>query len=233
MIASLVACLFFTYSLADSGIWPAALTSTTPCHPEKYHPSLASYHLEQINARQIVRGAADVADQVKSRSPSNAKGIPTVVLFLSDAKYEVRFPEMIKTWSQFAGKSSLVMLALDNATDVFCQSQGLQTIRVFPEEIEPEHSIREAVLQAKVVVQYVFLLKGVRVVMVVMDIYCRSNPLRFDNGTAEILVTEHDNTREVNVTSRVRSSTRSAGCRRGSTIHIVKGPIMMEHLIKR
>ena len=231
MIASLVACLFFTYSLADSGIWPAALTSTTPCHPEKYHPSLASYHLEQINARQIVRGAADVADQVKSRSPSNAKGIPTVVLFLSDAKYEVRFPEMIKTWSQFAGKSSLVMLALDNATDVFCHPRVSRPSACSPRR--SEHSIREAVLQAKVVVPYVFLLKGMWVVMVEMDIYCRSNPLRFDNGTAEILVTEHDNTREVNVTSRVRSSTRSAGCRRGSTIHIVKGPIMMEHLIKR
>lgn len=82
---------------------------------------------------------------------------------------------------------------------MYFRAQGIQTIRVVPEEVEPEYSMREAVLQARVVVPYVFLLKGMRVVVLEMDIYCRSNPLRFDNGTAEIVVTEHDSTREVNV----------------------------------
>ena len=171
------------------------MTSTT-CHPGKYHPFFASYHLEHDNAPRIVKDAVKAADRVEQSEAET--GVPTVVLFLTDAKYEVPFPEMVQTWSHFAGKGSLVMLALSNATDVHFRAQGIQTIRGVPEEVDPEQTMREAVLQAKVVVPYVFLVKGMRVVMVEMDIYCRSSPLRFDNGTAEILVTEHDNTREVN-----------------------------------
>lgn len=200
-VALVSAYLFFGHFLAGSGVLGPTASTSTSC-PEKYHPFFTAYHLKQINARRIVKGAAEVAEQVKRGSPSNREGTPTVVLFLSDAKYGVRFPEMIKTWSHFVGKSSLVMLALDDATDALFRAQGIPTIRVIPEEMKLEQSIREAVLQAKVVVPYVFLLKGLRVVMVEMDVYCRSNPLRFDNGTAEILVTEHDkhsDSREVNV----------------------------------
>ena len=202
LVALVGAYLFVGHFLAGSGVLEPTAPTSTSC-PERYHPSFTAYHLKQISARRIVKGAAEAADKVKRGSSSNPEGPPTVVLFLSDAKYGVRFPEMIKTWSHFAGgKSSLVMLALDDATDAFFRAEGIPTIRLVPEEIEPEHSIREAVLQAKLVVPYVFLLKGMRVVMVEMDVYCRSNPLRFDNGTAEILVTAHDErdkSREVNV----------------------------------
>lgn len=46
---------------------------------------------------------------------------------------------------------------------------------------------------------HVFLLNRLRVIMVEMDIYCRSNPLHLDNGTADILVSEHSYCEEVNV----------------------------------
>lgn len=162
-------------------------------------PSLLS-QLEELPATQIVKDAAVVADQIKRRSPSNPKGPDTAVLFLSNSKYELRFEEMIKTWSDFAGKDSLVMAALDNATDIYFRSRGIKTVRVMPEDMTPERSMREAVLQTKVVVPYVFLLKGVRVVMVEMDIFCRANPLQsLDMATADIIVSEHDYCEEVNV----------------------------------
>ena len=43
------------------------------------------------------------------------------------------------------------------------------------------------------------MLQGLRVVMLEMEIYCRSNPLRLANGTADVLVLEHNTSDEVNV----------------------------------
>lgn len=57
-----------------------------------------------------------------------------------------------------------------------------------------ERSIREAVQGGSALR---FAAPRLRVVMVEMDIYCRSNPLRLDNGTADMLVSEHDTSEEV------------------------------------
>jgi hypothetical protein len=167
-----------------------------PCQPA----SISLQHHLQLSKTQIIMDSVEVADQIKLEQESSHTQVPTVVLFLSDSKYQLRFEEMINTWSHFAGgKDRLVMAALDEATEAYFQSRGVKTVRVFPELLDAERSVREAVLRAKVEVSYVFLLKGLRVVMVEMDIYCRSNPLGLDTGTAELLVTEHDYCEEVNV----------------------------------
>lgn len=161
-----------------------------------------THHSFQSDTTQIVRDAAIVADKIKQELSPSHHGVPTtVVLFLSDSKYEPRFEEMINTWSHFVGsKASLVMAALDEATDAYFRAQDVKTIRVFPQDLDSaEPSIREAVLRAKVEVPYTFLRKGLRIVMVEMDIYCSSNPLILDKGQSELLVTQHDYDNEVNV----------------------------------
>lgn len=160
--------------------------------------SSISFELAEMTTSQMANDAADIADSIKNDAQLSGQ-VPTAVLLLSDSKYELRFAEMIKTWSKFAGKDNLVMVALDDATDRHFQQQGIKTVRVMPEDAKPENTVREAVLQTKVVVPCVFLLKGVRVVMVEMDIYCRANPLIIDNGTADIVVAEHNYCEEVNV----------------------------------
>ena len=97
------------------------------------------------------------------------------------------------------GKGGLVMAALDNRTEAYFQRRGIETIRVFPEDFSGDPYIAEAVLHSKVEIPYVFLLKGLRVVMVEMDIFCRANPLLLDTGTADVVVSEHGNSAEVNV----------------------------------
>ena len=170
-------------------------------HPRPCHSPSTSSYWEQLPRTQIIADAAEVAERIKAEArQSHDKELPTAVLFLSDFRYAPRFDEMIKTWSKFAGgKSGIVMAALDEATEAYFQERGVKTVRILPELLDAEKSVREAVLRAKVEVPYVFLLEGLRVLMVEMDIYCRSNPLHLDKGTADVLVAEHDYCEEVNV----------------------------------
>ena len=173
-------------------------TISTFVRPRMCHSASASL-LAKVGRTQIIDEAVEAAKKILNETASSNYGSPTVVLLISDAKYHVRFEEMIRTWSHFVDRRSLVMVALDEATETFFQSRGVKTIRMFPDTLDTERSIREAVLRAKVEVPYVMLLKGLRVVMVEMDIYCRSNPLHLDKGTADVLVSEHNTNLEVNV----------------------------------
>ena len=197
--ACVVVCRFpGGYTMARSAL-PAITQLLAPHQRQPMCRSPALLSRLEVPATQMVRDATAVAERIKEEAWSTQEEVPTAVLLLSDSKYELRFEEMIKTWSEFASKGSLVMAALDDATDVYFRSRGIKTIRVMPDDMSPERSMREAVLQTKVVIPYVFLLKEVRVVMVEMDIFCRSNPLRLDSGTADIIVAEHNYCEEVNV----------------------------------
>ncbi len=160
------------------------------------------FRWESFAQSRLTREAAAVAHRIKAKvpPPSHGQTLPTAIVFLSDWKYSVRFDEMVSTWSHFAGgKGGLVMAALDNRTEAYFQRRGIETIRVFPEDFSGDPYIAEAVLHSKVEIPYVFLLKGLRVVMVEMDIFCRANPLLLDTGTADVVVSEHGNSAEVNV----------------------------------
>ena len=208
-------------------------------HLRQCHSPTTSSYWEQLPRTQIIADSAKVAERIKAEARwTHDKEFPTAVLFLSDSKYTPRFDEMIKTWSKFAGgKSGLVMAALDEATEAYFQERGVKTVRILPELLDAEKSVREAVLRAKVEVPYVFLLKGLRVVMVEMDIYCRSSPLHLDKGTADVLSRNTTIARKSmsafgSRTPRVPLLTHSGGCMRGPLARIGRTPTATAPLIR-
>lgn len=154
-----------------------------------------------LRRQQHTTDAAQVAQRIKLEArASGDEALPTAVLLLSNTNYEARFEEVISTWADFAGgQEKLVLAALDQATASYFRGRGIKTVRVYPQNMDAEQSVREAVLRAKIEVPHIFLQHGLKVVVAEMDVFCRANPLLLDPGTAEVLTTEHIDSEEVNV----------------------------------
>lgn len=201
LVVSLIAYLWFMKDVAAGGVTKLSSTAFRTHRHDKQCPfrSIAAYLEKLPKTQHLIGDSIEMADRIQAEFRQSLD-VPTAVLFLSDSKYEMRFDEMINTWAHFVGsEGNLIMAAIDEATHVYFQKRGIKSVRVFPGHLAAEQSVREAVLRAKVEVPYVFLLRGLRVVMVEMDIYCRANPLRLDNGKVDILVSEHNYCEEVNV----------------------------------
>jgi hypothetical protein len=152
-------------------------------------------YLRHYYHTRITRAAGVVADTI-IRNWRRKEG-PTAIVLLSNAKYRPRFDEMIATWSNFLSRDAIVMAALDDDTYTYFQTKGIHAIHVFPDNKSTMH---EAIMRAKVELPYGMLLHGMRVVMVEMDVYCRSNPLVLDTGLSDVFVSAHaDSNEEVNI----------------------------------